>query len=70
MKLIITNFTYVDFNYIRIDIHCKPVPSMNLNPHLNYRASGHRLGQTTYFNCPPGFSLKGPANITCLPTGK
>ncbi|XP_003245168.1 locomotion-related protein Hikaru genki isoform X1 [Acyrthosiphon pisum] len=51
------------------DIHCKPVPSMDLNPHLNYRASGHRLGQTTYFNCPPGFFLKGSANITCLPSG-
>ncbi|XP_050519903.1 locomotion-related protein Hikaru genki isoform X2 [Daktulosphaira vitifoliae] len=52
------------------DIHCKPVPSMDLSLHLNYRASGHRLGQTAYFNCPPGFFLKGPANITCLPSGE
>ncbi|XP_071444588.1 locomotion-related protein Hikaru genki [Hetaerina americana] len=34
------------------------------------RVEGHRLGQTAHFHCPLGYTLDGPANLTCRASGR
>ncbi|XP_049961828.1 locomotion-related protein Hikaru genki-like [Schistocerca serialis cubense] len=49
-------------------VHCGPLETDDTR--LTSRKEGSRLGQLAVFQCPAGFRLQGPTNLTCQASGR